>query len=212
MTWARSVVAASIGARPVEMLNGLIISECKEDHSDFVEMWFDKSLTADGFFWKIPRGASTEYGCMGRGLSFTQLQRFFHITPDRKIQKRAAPIPVGPPEKTSSGRILLIGDAAGQTKPWSGGGLAYGLIAASCAAEALKKSVAGHPEALSGYDRCWRKMLMRDIQAGLLAREFYKDLDLDGIAGMMSKIEGAERGGSDIDFDFPFTSILGSQE
>ena len=205
---ARSVIASSIGMRPREIVNGLVAHVECEEQPKAVEMWFDKSIVGDGFFWKIPRGREIEYGCMGKGLGFSVLERFFGISDVPKEMRQAAPIPIGPPEKTCSGRIMLVGDAAGQTKPWSGGGLAYGLIAASCAAESAKRALRSGMETLCGYEDSWRKRLMRDIQAGMLVREFYKDLDLDGIAGIVSKVEDAERKGGDIDFDSRISHVM----
>ncbi len=42
-------------------------------------------------------------------------------------------IPIGPQKKTVSDGVLLVGDAAGQTKPTSGGGVYTGAFAAKIA-------------------------------------------------------------------------------
>ncbi len=201
---ARSVVAAAMGAAPAEVVNGLILYEEKEARGDSVGMWFDKSLVKDGFFWKIPRGATTEYGCMGKGLGFGMLSKFFGLQGVEGLRRDAAPIPLGPPERTVSEKMLLVGDAAAQTKPWSGGGLAYGFIAAGCAREALLKG-----DGLGSYEASWRKILMKDIHGGLMLREFYRDLDLDGLSSVIDRLESAGSRGEGIDFDFPLSSIAG---
>ncbi len=209
---ASSVTAKSFGQNPPEMLNGLILYEKKECVDDYVEMWFDKSLVKDGFFWKIPRGDSTEYGCMGYKLSFPILSKFFGLK-SSGMERRAAPIPIGL-IKTFADRRILVGDSASQTKPWSGGGLAYGLHAAICACDVLKSAndKADFSEAfLSSYEKAWKEILLRDMQAGLMAREFYRDLDLKGlsiIAENAEMIKKMQRGDM-IDFDFPFSSIMG---
>jgi len=202
---ARSASARAVGFRPAELLNGLIIYSTEHSDSDTVEMWFDKSIVKDGFFWKIPRGDETEYGCIGKNLSFRVLEVFFRLG-KADVRRSAAPVPIGP-GKSVAGNILLIGDAAAQTKPWSGGGLAYGFIAAEEASEIIARAVrTGDTSKLGLYENAWKRHLMKDINAGMMLREFYKDLD---IGALSSVIENAGRiNKDDIDFDFPFSSSM----
>jgi len=205
---ARSVAAKTIGSKPSEILNGLIIYTEKEDSSDFVEMWFDKSLVKDGFFWRMPRGRRTEFGCIGYGLSFPLLERFFGIEAGNISGRSAAPVPIGIAH-TYGSRIVLVGDAACQTKPWSGGGITYGMIAAGYASEVISGAVRRNDfSMLSVYEDMWKKHLLRDMKAGLLIREFYRDLDLRGLMGIIDRVESMKHEGEKIDFDFPFSSML----
>jgi len=206
---ARSVVAGHMGSRPPEVLNGLMATEHVRDESDYVEMWMDVNKT-DGFFWKIPRGTHREYGAMGTGIGFRQMESFFRLG-GRCLDKRAAPIPVGL-VKTHSERILLAGDAACQTKPWSGGGITYGLICARAAAAVIKKANEKNDfsEAmLSGYENSWRGVLLRDIQAGLMMRKMYKSLGGRDASSLIEGIGLMNGFQENVDFDFPFSSILG---
>ncbi len=205
---AGSVAARGIGPASREMLNGLVLTEDREDHGDCVDMWPDQA--AGGFLWKIPRGERTEYGGMGKGLGFAAVERFFGLG-KRRLSRSAAPIPIGA-ARTFSERLLLVGDAACQTKPWSGGGLTYGLLAAQSAAVVIKKCLKNDDlsaAALSEYERLWKGVLFRDMQAGMLAREMLKDHGglLPGLVKVLS-----QRGGTweKIDFDFPFTGLLGA--
>ncbi|UCD02646.1 MAG: NAD(P)/FAD-dependent oxidoreductase [Candidatus Aenigmatarchaeota archaeon] len=205
---ARSVAAKSIGSKPAELLNGLIMYIDKQDYSDTVEMWFDKSLVKDGFFWRIPRGKNTELGCMGYGLSFAILERFFDTVKMKVSGRAAAPVPLGI-TPTFDNRILLVGDAACQVKPWSGGGITYGMLSASYAAEVISNVLKrGGFTGLSAYEEMWKKRLLKDIKAGLIAREFYKDLDLKGLSSVIEKAESMKHDGDKIDFDFPFSSMF----
>jgi digeranylgeranylglycerophospholipid reductase len=205
---ARSVAAKSMGSKPTELLNGLIMYLDREDYSDSVEMWFDKSLVKDGFFWRIPRGQQTEVGCIGYGLSFPILERFFRIEKSGIVLRKAAPVPIGIVDTTGS-RTILVGDAACQTKPWSGGGITYGMMAARYASEAISSAVrTGLLSKLSAYDDMWRGRLLRDIKAGLVLRELYKDLNLSALGAIMEKAESLKHEGDSIDFDFPFSSMM----
>jgi len=87
---------------------------------DFVEVWPAKT----GFFWRIPRGENIEEGAI-KSLDFLKELSKKEI----KKGEQAKVIPQGLiiPNHSS---ITLCGDAAGLTKPWSGGGVIWGLFAA----------------------------------------------------------------------------------
>ncbi len=137
---------------------------------DYVEVFLDASR--DFFGWKVPEEEQFEYGLaveLGND-SKKALERFakkrgFHIG-----QIYSGLIPMLPPEKTAGGRVFLCGDAAGQTKPLSGGGLIYGLTAAELAAETVDPE---RPTTLEQYEKRWRKELMEEIKAGNSIRKFY---------------------------------------
>lgn len=208
---ANSVAARHMGAKPQEMLNGIIMLAEKEDRSDYVELWYNKKKAKGGFLWRIPRGNQTEYGAMGMGVSFSDVERFFGLGKTKMAGKAAAPIPIGV-VKTYGARIMLVGDSACQTKPWSGGGVTYGLLAAQAASKVIMKAVEKDDFTegmLSKYEDAWKKVLFRDIQAGLVLRELYKDLEggeMSRIMQNMGSMKGLE---NRIDFDFPFSKLLG---
>jgi len=98
----------------------------KEDNSDFVETW----PTKNGFIWRIPRGRETEYGIIEKPELAKNI--FENFLKEKKIvleRMKSAAVPQGLilPENE---KITLCGDAAGLTKPWSGGGVVWGLVAA----------------------------------------------------------------------------------
>jgi len=59
-------------------------------------------------------------------------------SPDPSI--RSWLIPITPLQRTFANRVLAVGDAAGQTKPTTGGGIYYGLIGAKAAAQTVVKA------------------------------------------------------------------------
>ena len=107
---------------------GLQIFKKQEDRSDFIEVW----PIQNGFCWKIPRGKEIEYGALGAlnsvNKNFEDFCRKNNIVFDGSELKSAL-VPLG---LVISGteNITLCGDAAGLTKPWSGGGVVWGLTAA----------------------------------------------------------------------------------
>jgi digeranylgeranylglycerophospholipid reductase len=70
----------------------------------------------------------------------------------------------------TSERVFLVGDAAGQTKPFTGGGILYGMRAAGIAADEMEVK---SPESLEDYEKKWRSELGNDIFLGRMIERFY---------------------------------------
>jgi len=79
-------------------------------------------------------------------------------------------LPMGPPVATATDRFLAVGDACGQVKPTSGGGIYPGLvcakIAGSLAASASKEGDCS-TERLREYDKLWRARLGKELEIGM---------------------------------------------
>ena len=72
-----------------------------------------------------------------------------------------------------------MGDAAGQVKPTTGGGIYYGLIGAELAAQTLMEAFrAGcwDTRFLMPYDRAWKKSLRKEMWVGWLSRKVFEHL------------------------------------
>jgi len=76
-------------------------------------------------------------------------------------------IPMGPPRKTTTDRVLLVGDAAGQVKPTSGGGVYMGAVCAKIAGEVAAKA-SRRECSLSDYEIKWRNAVGRELDIGML--------------------------------------------
>ena len=168
----RSRVRSGLGLPdPDELLHGVLGFDPEPDGADFV----DVHLNVPRFFaWRIPRGeAGVEYGLAaapgedvpGR---FDDLIAGYGADIDRRC---SGAIPIGPPEETTTRRGFLVGDAAGQTKPFTGGGILYGMTAADVAAREIDP---GEPETLANYEQGWRRELRRDQRLGALLRAGYE--------------------------------------
>ena len=156
---------------PGELLHGVLGFDPAPDHAEFV----DVHLNVPRFFaWRIPRGeAGVEYGLAAAPgedvpARFSDLVEGYGAAIDRRC---SGAIPVGPPESTTSRRGFLIGDAAAQTKPFTGGGILYGMTAADVAAREIDPR---DPETLAAYERGWRAELRRDQRLGALVRAGYE--------------------------------------
>jgi flavin-dependent dehydrogenase len=155
---------------PGELLHGVLGFTDEDDHQDFV----DVHLTVPRFFaWRIPRGeAGVEYGlAVPPGGDVRERFEAFCESYGVELDRRCSGlIPIGPPDTVTSERAFLIGDAAAQTKPFTGGGIRYGMTAADHAARTIDPD---DPETLADYEAAWRGDLSREIELGHWVRRAY---------------------------------------
>ena len=155
---------------PAEKLHGVLAFTDEVDHGDHV----DVHLTVPRFFaWRIPRGeAGVEYG-LAAAPGEDVNDRFDILTEQYAVETDqfcSGAIPIGPPDSVTTDRVFLIGDAAAQTKPFTGGGILYGMTAADCAARHIQPD---RPDSLGIYESAWRETLASEIRLGHLIRRGY---------------------------------------
>jgi len=140
-----------------------------------VELWFDSEISPEFFGWVIPENKNwARVGLATKKNVVKCLDNFFLKKFNRKVKCKkilAGTIRYGLIDNSVSNRILLVGDAAAQVKPFSGGGLIYGLIGAEMAAQACIKSLKEEnykKEFLEeNYDDIWKEKLAWPIRKGL---------------------------------------------
>ncbi len=197
-----SVVGKHFRAVPKRVLQGVIAVTGERDNSDMVDVFIDRRFAPEGFLWRIPRGDSVEYGMWSERSGFRALESFFGI---RNYEKRGGLIPLGPP-KTYFERTLLIGDAAAQVKPWSGGGVVYSMACGSMAAEVTAKAFLRGDFSegfLKEYERRWKSVVGKRIVASMAARRVFENMSNKGIERvfvMLSVLQGRILNSLDMDF------------
>ncbi|MFP9190733.1 geranylgeranyl reductase family protein [Natrialbaceae archaeon A-CW1-1] len=155
---------------PGELLHGVLAFSDEPDDGNFV----DVHLTAPTFFaWRIPRhDAGVEYGLAAPpGVHVTK--HFEELIDGYEIEvshRCSGLIPIGPPDRVTTRRGFLIGDAAAQTKPFTGGGILYGMTAADHAVDRIDPD---RPGSTATYERAWRDDLEREIELGHWLRRAY---------------------------------------
>lgn len=187
---AKMLVGADGAASAVRRLSGLkgkicsvngIISIFGEPSADrVVDVFYGKSVAPGFFAWRIPRGNSVEYGLATNKSPIAYFRKFLKAH-DRELGKyHAHPIVFGVQE-TAGERMILVGDAALQVKPFSGGGVIYGLMCAKIAVKAVAKAFKkdDFSKAFFGnnYDCVWKKKFAGPIENGKLVRELLNSLD-----------------------------------
>jgi digeranylgeranylglycerophospholipid reductase len=150
--------------------------------TDHVEVFLGSDIP--GFFaWAVPVNENTARIGLCIDPARTELSAYEHLkkflNQNPRMQKRAVPgcsdmlvgcIPLGPQSSTATDGLIITGDAAGQVKPTSGGGVYMGAICAKIAGEvAGKAAIEGDITAtrLKEYDRLWREAVGRELSVGM---------------------------------------------
>jgi digeranylgeranylglycerophospholipid reductase len=151
-----------------------------------VEVYFDQNLAPGTFAWLVPttdgRGLA---GLLSQRQANGQLQSFLDsLFRQGKIASGRVPysqglIPMRPLPKTYTSRVLVVGEAAGQVKPTSGGGIYYGLLCADIAVEVVSQAFSAgdfSASTLSAYQKRWRAKLNRELTIDYWARALFTRL------------------------------------
>ncbi len=176
---AYSAVARNFGlSRPTETLGAF--QAYIADEAEEVKIWPERS--ASFFSWQIPlpRGSLIGSASAGKTRAADILRRRFPGFEKRAVSIYGGVIPIGYASETVADNVLIVGDAASQVKPLSGGGLYPGLysaeIAGRIASEALdrRELSAGY---LRRYQNLWQSGVGREIKNGLYIRKIYGTMD-----------------------------------
>lgn len=157
---ANSTVARSIGVKKNCTL-GIFGIVKKNDYSDEVNIYINKKINHDGFFWRIPRGEKVEYGMLSKKANFKILESFFKT---KLEEKHAHIIPIQISRKLCTYRTILVGDAAGLNKPWSGGGVIYSMLSSLISSYVIKTCLENSNFNTSMYSKLIMKTIGRRIK------------------------------------------------
>lgn len=143
-----SAIARSIpGSRPAEYLRGIQADvSVRMEHQDRFRVHLGSGLAPGFFTWEIPCGDFTRVGLCtswsaGPPMEFLRLLLRKTGAEDRVIGLHSGKIPLRQSGEIVSDRTALVGDAACQVKPVSGGGLFPGLTAAGLLSDVLSDSI-----------------------------------------------------------------------
>jgi digeranylgeranylglycerophospholipid reductase len=187
---------------PNEMLQG-IGAELSDTTLDprFVHIFVGRNIAPGFFAWVIPtntQGTTARIGlCIGKQSNHS-LQHYFTallqqpLLQGTTVMKRfGGAIPLGPLKKTVDDHVMLIGDAAAQVKPTSGGGIYPGLLCATqcaiVAEEALQKQQFDG-EFLKRYHTKWIKEIGRELSLGMRFRKIFTNLTDEQLTKYLEKL------------------------
>jgi digeranylgeranylglycerophospholipid reductase len=202
-----AVVATGSGSKLVERLGlgrvGDFVTgaqaEVETDGIDEVEVYLGRDIAPGSFAWLVPTSPPKALvGLLSRHSPQLYLKRLMSSLQARgKIARdNAEPcyrgISLKPLPRTYGERLLVVGDAAGQVKPTTGGGIYYGLLCADIAADTLHQALKDDnlsARTLANYQRRWRKKLGRELEISYYARKLYERLSDKQVDRMFNLIK-----------------------
>lgn len=186
-----SVVAASIGNNaPSEMIRGIQADvRAGMDRQDMFRMHLGSEFAPGFFAWEIPCGDFTRVGLCTSWSAGPPAPYLKHLLSrlgysDKVVGMSCGRIPVGRRRAMSSDRIMLVGDAASQIKPISGGGIYPSMIAAPLLAEVASSAIAENDlsaKRLGEYDRRFEAVVGRELRSGARIRRWFVRMDDDDL-------------------------------
>ncbi len=207
---------------PREILSGFEVeyAGAANMQRDFVELFAGSKVANDFFAWIIPlssEGNALAGLCVANSHSnaFEAFSKFKHkiaskfIGTAKPIRYLAGTIPTGLLAKTYADNFFVVGDAACQVKPLTGGGVYTGLKAAEqsakVAVEALESGDLSNAF-LARYQKAWMAEIGKELKRGWKLRELYlrlSDEEMDEILAIINDPKLLETISKYGDIDYP---------
>jgi len=180
-----------------------------------VEVYFDQEKYPGFFAWIIPSSEGIgKVGVAGRGINAAETLERFLATKDRFsiIRKIFAPIWIkGPIENFVKENVVIVGDAAGQSKPTTAGGIFSCGLGGVFAGQAISKFLeSGNKTDLEEYQKRWNAKFGKEFEKQLLARKILERFDNETINSLCKLVtpEITNEISEKDDFDFHTGSIV----
>jgi geranylgeranyl reductase family protein len=206
---------------------GAEVEEAYAAREGFVELYFGRGIAPGFFAWLIPlKGGGARIGLATEGGNPRQLlDRFMRDRlirsgrlPDRPRMVEVLsphPIPIWRGGyKTYGNGLLVVGDAASQVKPTTGGGLFMGMRCSSMAIETAKLALSAGDwgsDALSRYERLWKGAFSLELRLmGAIRRAIFGlgDREMDALFEGLSNSALLEMANSNPEMDFQGRALL----
>jgi digeranylgeranylglycerophospholipid reductase len=152
-----------------------------------IEYYVEERAAPGGYAWVFPKGdgmANVGLGVQADLVeepALTFLNRFVESKPHLALGSPVTlvaggvPVAMSPPRLVTDG-LMLVGDAARQVDPLTGGGITNGMTAGKLAAGVAARAIARgdtSAEALSAYEAAWRDRLGRRMARNYHLKEKY---------------------------------------
>ncbi len=195
-------IDTTLNLKDIESCAQFLVSDPGIDQ-DYTKFYLGNSIAPSGYAWSFPKGeklANIGLGVLGSrckpGEAIRLLREFTKTQfPNGKIVEMVVggdPCS-GPIESTTADGMMLVGDAARQTDPLTGGGILNAMQAGVIAAEVAAKAIASgnvRKDGLKEYEDRWRESIGKHLSRSLEFKEFFvklTDKDLDMLIGSLAK-------------------------
>lgn len=170
---------------PKDYLYGIQINAIMND-IEGIEVYFGKDIAPSSFAWVVPvNGNSVKVGLITKKKPAEYLKRFIE-TPVIKQRintyentVKCSPIPFDSIPRSYAERLIIVGEAAGQVKTTTGGGIYFGLLCAEAAAKTIIKAFDRgdfSERLLQEYEKEWRGIIEPELKSGKLLRNIFSKL------------------------------------
>ena len=199
---------------------GILSSAQYEIYADWikkgrVEVFFDQEKYPGFFAWIIPSGEGKgKVGVAGKGIKVSEVLEEFLEKKGKysTIRKIFAPIWIkGPIKKFVEGKTVIVGDAAGQAKPTTSGGIYTSGMGGVLAGRAISKFLKSNNESdLEQYQKQWKNQFGEEFEKQIMARKVLERIDNNTINKLFDSItpEITKEISEKEDFDFHTGSII----
>lgn len=163
-----------------------------------VDLFFDNSIAPKFFAWLCPNAKDVLEVGIGidakHGNSRAAFEKFVamkevgeRLGTGKMLDGYASLIPMQTVRRVVDARneVMLVGDAAGQVKPTTGGGIVFGGNAARLAAKVIEEHVR-KGVGLEKYEKLFRKSFQTDIRLHGLISSVYANLDSKKLAFLIN--------------------------
>jgi digeranylgeranylglycerophospholipid reductase len=177
-------------------------------NQEYCEFYIGSEIAPGGYAWVFPKGegkANVGIGILGNKMGKFKPRPVDYL--DKFLQKRFpgarvvemvfGGVPVsGSIEKTSANGLMLVGDAARQADPITGGGILNAMDAGKLAGEAAYEAISAGDVSLEKleevYEKRWRATVGHDIDMSLIVKNCFinlTDADLDSLAYSLKDVK-----------------------
>jgi len=136
-----------------------------------------------GFGWIVPVGdGMARVGLISKSNLKTGFKNIMerYFPEEKDISMQIKPIAQGIVSKTFGNRVLAVGEAAGQVKTTTGGGIYFGLLCAEIAVDVIKDAFQDDDfseKRLSTYQKRWKSRIGNEIRLGAVSRNMCGSLN-----------------------------------
>ena len=182
---AVSRVRSALGLTPPKIFSS---ARCrvKRNRHRRITVYFNKNYSPHFFAWEIPK--SREIGLICRDWIGEHLNLFVKENGFEVEEKTFAPVAVGA-VKSYARRCVLLGDACGQTKPFTAGGIVYAIRCAEIAGAVIKRLLSENrfdERSLAVYEKRWKREIGFEISLQMFLRNLYRRMSNNDIEKMFA--------------------------
>ena len=181
-----SNLPAQVGlAGPREIVYGAQTEVEMDDLRD-VEIYLGKEIAPEAFGWVVPlydnRARVGLVSTRETPAYFQKLLQHPRIQPRIKTAQPKmllSPVPIQAIDCSYADRVLVVGEAAGQVKTTTQGGIYYGMLCAAMAADVLAEAARKNDfraSVLQRYEKEWTKAIAQELKMGLNLRQLFARL------------------------------------